>query len=125
MRALLRDIPDLVQAPGSKKARIFSKVELLVITVVSVLEQRYGLKRNAIKIISPQLRSSLQKPREVDRFACLVVVVGENQVSFSQITQPVPEGLVVPLAPIFNDIDSYLGATVKRKQLEISFGSVS
>jgi hypothetical protein len=71
------------------------------------MEQRYGVKRGAIGAILEGLLEALQAPREVDSLACLVIVTGE--------------GLVIPLAPILDKLDIYLGVKAPHKQIEIGF----
>ena len=73
------------------------------------MEQRYGIKRAAIGAILDQLLETLQVPREVDPYACLVIITGVPSVSYAQLNETVSEGLVIPLAPIFDRLDKYLG----------------
>lgn len=121
MRALLRDLPTFMQNNGSGRTRIFTRVELLSITIVTFMEQRYGIKRVAIGAIIESLIKALQSPREIDSLACLIIITGEPSVRFSRLNEPVEEGLVIPLAPIFNQLDTYLGAKTTQKQIEITF----
>lgn len=121
MRALLRDLPPFTVDQGSGKNRVFTRVELLTIAIISSMEQRYGIKRSAIGAALKPLLETIQAPREVDPLACLVVVAGEASVSYSRLTDAVSEGLVIPLAPIFERLDTYLGVKTPQKQMEISF----
>ena len=123
MRALLRDLPSFTVDQGSGRSRVFSRVELLAIAVISFMEQRYGVKRVAIGAVLDQLLETLQTPREVDPLACLVIVTGEASVSYNRLTEAVAEGLVVPLAPLFDRLDTYLGVKTPQKQMEIGFGT--
>ncbi|MFK4751144.1 hypothetical protein [Oceanobacter antarcticus] len=122
MRALLRDLPSFTLDQGTGRSRVFTRVELLTIAVITYMEQRYGIKRVAIGGILGLLLEILQSPREVDPLACLVVVTGEAKVSYSRLSETVTEGLVVPLAPIFHRLDTYLGVKPQQRQMEISFG---
>ena len=119
VRALLRDLPAFADDRAAGRNRIFSRVELLAIAVISFMEMRYGMKRTAIGAILDQLIETLQVPREVDASACLIVITGESSVSYSRISDGVSEGLVVPLAPIFDRLDTYLGVKAPQKQIEI------
>ncbi len=121
IRALLRDLPPFTLDQGSGRSRVFSRVELLAITIISFMEQRYGVKRGAIGAILEGLLEALQAPREVDSLACLVIVTGEEAVLFSRLTESVEEGLVIPLAPILDKLDIYLGVKAPHKQMEIGF----
>ena len=122
MRALLRDLPSFTPRQGTGKNRIFTRVELLAITVISSMEQKYGIKRTAISTILDKLLETLQTPREVDPFACLLIITGESRVLYKSLTEHFPEGLVVPLAPIFDQLDTYLGVKSPIKQIELGFG---
>lgn len=122
MRALLRDLPSFKSEQDTGRNRIFTRAELLTIAVIAFMEQRYGIKRSAIGAIVEQLHAVIQSPRVVDRLACLVIVTGESSVSYSRLNETVNEGLVLPLAPIFDRVDTYLGAKTSEKQIEIAFG---
>lgn len=122
MRALLRDLPSFTADQGAGRSRVFTRVELLAITVISFMEQRYGVKRAAIGSILDQLMETLQVPREVDPFACLVIVTGEPSVSYTRLSEIVSEGLLIPLEPIFSRLDIYLGVRAPQSQMEINLG---
>lgn len=115
MRALLRDLPSFTVDQGTGRSRVFTRVELLAIAVISFMEQRYGIKRAAIGAILERLIEILQAPREVDPLACLVIVTGETSVSYARLNEVVVEGLVIPLAPIFDRLDTYLGVKTSQK----------
>lgn len=118
MRALLRDLPSFTTDQGNGRSRIFTRVELQAIAVISFMEQRYGIKRGAIGGILEQLLETLKLPREVDPLACLVIVTGEQSVSYSRLNEAVAEGLVIPLAPIFDRLDIYLGVKTPQNRLK-------
>lgn len=122
MRALLRDLPTFTTDQGSGRGRVFTRVELLTIAIIAIMEQRYGIKRAAIGGILEQLLAVIQSPRVVDHLACLVIVTGEAAVSYARLNQSTEEGLIVPLAPIFDRLDTYLGAKTQQEQIEIAFG---
>lgn len=122
MRALLRDLPSFTVNQSAGRSRVFTRVELLAIAVISFMEKRYGMRRAAIGVILERLLETLQAPREVDPLACLVIVTGEASVSYTRLNEVVTEGLVIPLAPIFDRLDTYLGAKIPQNQMEISFG---
>lgn len=123
MRALLRDLPSFTVDRGAGRSRVFTRVELLAIAVISFMEQRYGIKRAAIGPILGLLLETLRVPRKVDAFACLVVVTGEASVSYARLNETVTEGLVIPLPPILDRLDTYLGVKASSKQVETSFGT--
>ena len=121
MRGLIRDLPSFIADQGLGRNRIFTRAELLSIAIIAEMEQKYGLKRTAIGSIVRSLINLIQLPREVDHLACLVVITGNQSVSYSRLDQSINEGLVIPLAPIFDQLDTYLGAKVPQKQIEIAF----
>jgi hypothetical protein len=122
MRAVLRDLPSFTVDQGSGRNRTFTRVELLTIAIIAFMEQRYGIKRKAIGMILDNLINTIQSPREIDPQACLIIITGESSVSYSRQNETVDEGLVIPLAPIFERLDTYLGAKSTQHQMEINFG---
>lgn len=122
IRALLRDLPSFTLHQDLGRSRVFTRIELLAIAIISTMEQRYGVKRAAISIILDKLLDTLQIPRQLDPLACLLIVTGESSVSYTTLGQTASEGLIIPLAPIFDQLDSYLGVKTSVKQMEISFG---
>jgi hypothetical protein len=122
MRALLRDLPSFCVDQVSGRNRTFTRVELLTIAIIAFMEQRYGVKRKAIGMILDDLINTIQSPREIDPQACLIIITGDQSVSYSRLNETVEEGLVVPLAPIFERLDTYLGAKSTEHQMEINFG---
>lgn len=121
MRALLRDLPSFTADQGNGRNRIFTRAELLTIAVIAFMEQRYGIKRSAIGAIVGQILTVIQSPRAIDGLACLVIITGEASVSYSRLNESVNEGLVLPLAPIFDRLDIYLGAKTSERQINIAF----
>lgn len=120
MRALLRDLPPFTVDQGEGRSRVFTRVELLAIAIISYMEQRYGIKRAAVGAVLGQLLETLRTPRKLDSLACLVIVTSEGSVSYSRLNSAVDEGLVIPLTPIFDRLDTYLGVRTPSNQLEIN-----
>lgn len=110
VRGMLRDLPPFLENSSEGRNRTFSRVELLAICVMAQMETRYGLKRAAIGKIVHQLITALSGPRPVDLHARLNVIPESSLVSFLSEDAPVSEGLIVPLGPIFQRVDHYLGA---------------
>lgn len=122
MRALLRDLPTFVSDSRSNRNRTFTRVELLAIAIISTMEKRYGVKRAAIGAILEKLVSLLQKPRKIDSNVCLVIIIEDSFIHYSRLNESVQEGLIVPLTPIFEKLDTYLGVKTQPQQIEIGFG---
>lgn len=121
MRALLRDLPSFTSNQSSGKNRIFTRIELLAIAIICSMEQRYGIKRAAISKILDELFKTLLTPREVDPLACLLIITGESRVKYINLNESLTEGLVIPLAPIFDQLDTYLGVKTPQTQIELGF----
>jgi hypothetical protein len=124
IRGLLRDLPEFITTPMEGKNRLFSRVELLMVTIITELEQRYGTKRAAIGHILEQLLSTLNTPRSVNATATLNILFAPPSVTYMPESIAVPEGLVVPLGPIFKRVDIYLGAHSEDIQSELALGPV-
>lgn len=110
VRGMLRDLPPFLDGSSEGRNRTFSRAELLSICVIAQMETRYGLKRAAIGKIVHQLVSTLSGPRSVDLRARLNIIPESSLVSFLSEEAPVTEGVIVPLGPIFQRVDHYLGA---------------
>jgi hypothetical protein len=110
VRGMLRDLPPFLDCLSEGRNRTFSKAELLTICVIAQMETRYGIKRVAIGKIVHQLVASLSGPRSVDLRARLNIIPEASLVSFLSEEAVVAEGVIVPLGPIFQRVDHYLGA---------------
>ena len=110
MRGMLRDLPPFVKGHSEGRNKTFSRIDLLTISVITLMEERYGVKRSAIAQFVQQLGAALSAPRLIDPRARLKVIAEPPQVTFLTEDLPVSEGLIIPLGPIFKTIDHYLGA---------------
>ncbi len=127
LRGMFRDLPSFLEHPSEGRNRIFSRAELLTICIITHMETRYGLKRAAIGKVVNQLLATLNDPRPVDQRYRLNVIPEVSLVTFLPEDAPVAEGLIVPLAPIFQRVDLYLGAyseSGKQRELPLSPGIV-
>ncbi|MRR50208.1 MAG: hypothetical protein EG825_04725 [Rhodocyclaceae bacterium] len=110
LRGMLRDLPPFLESSSEGRNRTFSRVELLTVCIITQLETRYGLKRGAIGKIVHLLLSTLNSPRTVAPRARLNIVPEQPLVTYLADDAQVSEGLLVPLGPIFQRVDHYLGA---------------
>jgi len=126
LRSMLRDLPAFVgHEAAPKSARTFTRNELLSICVIAQMETRYGVRRTAIGAVVQKLKDSLQGPRPVNPSARLVVLFEPCAVTYMKDDTNVTEGVVVPLGPIFDQVDRYLGAyTEVGMQSELPLGPV-
>lgn len=122
IRSLLRDLPKFVYNQSKGRNTTFTRAELLVISVLTELETRYGMKRAAIAKVVDPLLSTLQQPRNLNQAARLNIVFSEGIVNYLPEDVFIQEGLIVPLGPIFRKLDSYLGAIPQDEQLFLSLG---
>lgn len=89
-------------------AREYSAHELLVVVICCELESRYGLRRNAVAELVSTIADTLSRPRQVARDPRLVVCITPPSVQYLDDFSAVQEGLVIPLARIFQQVDDYL-----------------
>lgn len=111
LRGLLRELPEF--GGGTEKARVareYSAAELLVIAICCELEESFGLRRKVIGSLSDDILHCLSRPRELHKAACLHIQIQPQSVSyFSDLGDAkAAAGLTVPLANIFERIDSYI-----------------
>ena len=126
MRGLLDAMP--VYASRNTQVRVakqYTAQDLLVLRTCSQLESRYGLQRVAVVGFSDGLRSALSGPRPVSATPRLLLTFDPFEVRYVEATERIEEGLLVPLAPIFQAVDEYLlpgRAQLGWGQRELGFG---
>lgn len=119
LHALLRVLaPYAKERPAPRVAREFTATDLVVLSVTQMLESRFGLRRTAVAEIGEMLQLACSGPRPLDEDACLAVTVRPPQVERSA-PGIAREGLLIPLAPIYDRIDTYLSYD---PQLALRFG---
>lgn len=123
LRGMLRDLPEFVSNPSAGKNRQFSRVEFVALCVITRLESRYGMRRSVIGLLLDQLLAALNGLRAAQPNATLNILVSPPAVKFVGDDGFPFEGLLVPLAPIFSSVDSYLGAH-ENHEPELPFGPV-
>lgn len=126
LRGMLRDLPQFVHSQSAtRSARTFTRNELLTVCVIAEMESRYGTRRNAIGTIVGQLLSTLQGPRPVEPGARLNVIFESSLVAYLPENSNVSEGILIPLGPIFERVDHYLGGHPETGwQTELPLGPV-
>ena len=118
LHALLRVLaPYSLQRPTARVAREFAALDLVVLSVTQILEDRYGLRRAAVAQLGSQLQQALGGPRLAAEHACLFVSVNPAQVELRE--DAAGPGLNILLAPIFDKVDAYLSYD---PQLPLQFG---
>lgn len=126
MRGLLDAMP--AYASRNTQARVakqYTAQDLLVVRACSQLESRYGLQRGTVAGFSDAVRSVLSGPRPVSTTARLLLTFEPAEARYAEATESIGEGLLVPLAPIFQAVDEYLlpgRAQLNWGQRELGFG---
>jgi hypothetical protein len=126
MRGLLDAMPTYASRNTQVRvAKQYTAQDLLVVRTCSQLESRYGLQRAAVTGFSDSLRSALSGPRPVSATARLLLTFDPFDVRYVEATERVDDGLLVPLAPIFQAVDEYLlpgRVQLDWDQRELGFG---
>ena len=126
MRGLLEAMPTYASRNSQVRvAKQYTAQDLLVVRTCSQLESRYGLQRDAVAGFSDGLRSALSGPRPVSATARLLLTFDPPNVRYVGDTESIGEGLMVPLAPIFQAVYEYLlpgRAQLDWGQRELGFG---
>lgn len=119
LHALLRVLPPYrFEKPAPRVAREFTAKDLLVLSVTHILEDRYGVRRAALRDIGVPLQDALSGPRPQSEEPCLLININPPDVRLVG-SMVAKEGLIVPLSPIFQKIDTYLSYD---PQLSLQFG---
>lgn len=126
MRGLLDAIPAYANRNAQVRvAKQYTAQDLLILQTCVQLESRYGLQRVAVANLSNALRSALSGPRPVSATARLLLTFSPPDVRHVEATESIEEGLLVPLAPIFQAVDEYLlpgRVRLDWGQRELGFG---
>lgn len=129
-RDQMRGLLDAMPAYASRNTQVrvakqYTAQDLLVVRTCAQLESRYGLQRGTVAGLSDALRSALSGPRPVSATARLLLTFDPPDVRYVEATVSIEEGLLIPLAPIFQAVDEYLlpgRARVDWGQRELGFG---
>lgn len=128
LKALLKELPAWSSAPSARVAREFSPHDLIVLSVVHVLDSRVGIRRKRIALMLTKLRQALFGPREVDRSARLAISFDPMHVEYMSGKISIREGVLISLEPIFDRVDHYLGAAqswnASQENLRLGPGSL-
>jgi len=129
-RDQMRGLLDAMPAYASRNTQVrvakqYTAQDLLVVQACSQLECRYGLQRCTVAGFSDAVRSILSGPRPISATAGLLLTFDPAEVRYVEATEGIREGLLVPLAPIFQAVDEYLlpgRAQLNWGQRELGFG---
>ena len=119
LHALLRVLPPYHFVKSAPRvARAFTAKDLLVLSVTHILEDRYGVRRAALADIGVPLQELIAGPRMQCEDPCLLINIRPPSVRLVDTIAP-KEGLMLPLAPLYEKIDTYLSYD---PQLSLQFG---
>ncbi|HJY07292.1 MAG TPA: hypothetical protein VJ323_13315 [Bryobacteraceae bacterium] len=93
-----------------RKAREFSRHDLIALGVVQALEVRYGMRKDAIATIFDLLRNALLGPKRQNSQAHLLISIDPPAVSYREAPTKGSEGILVPLESVFARVDHHLGS---------------
>lgn len=89
----------------------FSPQELLVVAVACEIETTFGVGRKRLALVGEALRKTLSGPRAANREARLLVTFSPPSVAYLAGSEPVTQGLILPLGAQFSKVDEYLGVS--------------
>ncbi|TAG04365.1 MAG: hypothetical protein EAZ30_02310 [Betaproteobacteria bacterium] len=112
-RDQMRGLLDALPMYSSRNTRVrvakqYTAQDLLLVRTCVQLEVRYGLQRITVAGFSEQLRAVLSGPRPLSSSAHLLLTFEPINVRYVDDVESLQEGLLVPLAPIFQTVDEYL-----------------
>ena len=126
MRGLLDAMPAYTSRnTQARVAKQYTAQDLLLVRTCTQLESRYGLQRSTVAGFSDVLRSVLSGPRQGSSTARLLLTFDPADVRYVGTTEFVEEGLLIPLAPVFQAVDEYLlpgHAQLEWSQRKLGFG---
>lgn len=108
---VLRGIPSYSLANGtSRKSREFTPLDLLTLSVVFILDRRYGLRLKAIAQIIDLLHQVLAQPRSLNDDARLMLTIDPPAVNYVDSPKVGATGIVVALKDVFSRVDHFCSA---------------
>lgn len=109
-RAVLDGLPQYKDSGAQARvAREFTRHDLIVFSVMNVLETRHGLRRSVVVGLFVPLRAALSGPKRVNRQARLLISVQPQAISYIEDITKIECGILVPLQAVFDRVDGYLG----------------
>lgn len=120
LRGVLQAFPEYAARPTSPRvAWEFSRMDLLVLSVVHFLDQVLHIRRPAIGLITDQLRKELSSPRSISPKARLSITFSPPSVRYLSEPEVIDNGVLVPLGAIFWRVDVYIaGGKIDEEELK-------
>ena len=107
---------------GERFAREFRSHDLILVAAIAELETKFGISRSRVAVVAKRLSQVLAGPREPNPVARLIVTFDPPKVTYAEVPVPVLDGVVMPLGPVFDRVDSYVtiaSTTSKQQQLRL------
>jgi hypothetical protein len=88
-----------------------------VFVVAHEIEQKYGVKRSMLAMAGEHLLQTLNRPRPANRDSSrLAITFSPPSVTYLEPDARIGEGLVLPLGPLFEKVDGYLGVSGPNRE---------
>jgi hypothetical protein len=111
LRLILEALPYYrEQESYPRKAREFSRHDLIVLGITQALETRYGMRKDAIAAVFDRLRAALLGPKRQNSQAHLHISIDPPAVSYKETPTKCSDGILVPLETIFARVDNHLSS---------------
>lgn len=125
LRGTLDGLPPYAeQKTSARVAREFLHKDLIVLSVVFVLDIQFNIRRPGIALIIESLIKTLSGPKAVNREARLLITFNPPSVRYLNKQEPIQSGILVALGPIFERIDAYMAGNPinASRDMELNFG---
>lgn len=107
---------------GERFAREFRHQDLIVIAALAELETKFGIDRRHLALVAKRLPQVLALPREPNPAARLIVTFEPPKITYVDEPTTVLEGVVMPLRPVFDRVDSHVFASSAGGQPLLQLG---
>lgn len=110
VRSMMRDLPGFNDRGGIERvATRYNEHDLAVLAVCFELEERYGLRRDALAALVGEIRKVFPGKRPLASGAFLHLVLHVRTVRYLDKWARFDDGLLFPLDPIIQRLEAYVG----------------
>jgi hypothetical protein len=110
------------QETEPRKAREFVARDLIVVSILYLLEYEYFMKRSAFPELIEELSRVLAGPRPAYESPLLHLTLVPLGLRYVHGGAPLSPGCVIPLGSIFEKVDAYLSIDEANTQRELELG---
>jgi hypothetical protein len=123
LRWLLEELPPYCKRkPAPRVARVFTPQDLSILSVIFLLENTYGMRRDAVIQVAELIGDALSGPKEVSSTSRLLISVIPLHVTYVDVNLDGVDGIFVSLDPVFSKVDGYLRPVTLPNQVDLNFG---